>query len=140
MTTPERAALYLVIHQREWFGKPYAVFNPKDLPVEDLPVIFGFNNGGRPGWMLAQLIGQDGEPMGSHVCSDEVYMPYDLGCIEGARPDRHEGFKAKYPDGYRMEFVPEQSFKGHAGLHAAFAEHDKKHPPEATAESVAVPV
>jgi hypothetical protein len=120
MTTREAAATYLAEHQREWFGRPFAVFNPKGAPVESLPVIFGFNNGGRAGWMLAQLIAEDGEPMGSHVCSDEGYMPSDLGCLEGSRSDRHEGFQKKYPNGYRMEFVSETAFASHEGLQAAF--------------------
>jgi hypothetical protein len=43
--------------------------------------------------------------------------------LEGTRPDRHEEFKAHYPDGYRMEFVgyEEAWAKSNAGLVAAWA-------------------
>lgn len=105
-----------------------AIHNPHNKPAEELPIIFGFNNGGSPGRMIGALIAQDGEPMGSHCCSHEVYMPGDLGVLEGHRADRHETFKAKYPDGYRMEFVSHGDVMTHAGLCAAFAEHDKRYP------------
>lgn len=45
MTTPAAANYYLAQHLLEQEGKPYAVFNPHNKPVESLPVIFGFNNG-----------------------------------------------------------------------------------------------
>jgi hypothetical protein len=84
-----------------------------------LPVIYGFNNGGSPGWYLACLIAQDGTALGSHMCSDPCYMPHDLGILEGSRDDRHEGFRKHYPDGYRMEFVDGDP-RDHAGLMAAY--------------------
>lgn len=83
----------------------YAIYNPNNKPVEELPVIYGFNNGGNYGMMHAQLIAEDGTAMGSHLCSSEGYMLGDLGILEGTRPDRHEGFKKHYPDGYRMAFA-----------------------------------
>lgn len=82
-----------------------AIYNPNAEPIEALPFIFGFNNGGSPGWMHGQLIAEDGTPMGSHLCSNESFMPGDLGILEGRRLDRHEGFREHYPGGYRMEFV-----------------------------------
>lgn len=97
----------------------FAVYNPQSKPVEELPVIYGFNNGGQRDWWYAQLLSHDGYRMGSHICSDEAYMPGDLGCLEGSRKDRHEGFRKKFPDGYRMEFVPSGKMHGHAGLQAA---------------------
>lgn len=108
----------------------YATYNPNKKPVDELPVIYGFNNGGSPGWFSGQLIAEDGEPMGSHVCSCEGYMYGDLGIIEGSRPDRHDGFKEKYPDGYRMDFVPYDKVDSHSGLSAAFAKHDAKYKSE----------
>jgi len=105
MTTPEAAEKYAAEHLREWADKGYAVYNPHEKPIEELPVIYGFNNGGRPGWYAAVAISQDGTVLGQHVCSAECYMPYDLGINEGARPDRHETFQKHYPDGYRMDFV-----------------------------------
>lgn len=123
MTTPAAEAAYLAEHLREWAGKGYAVFNPRDRPLEDLPVIYGFNNGGSPGWYSGCLLADDGAGLGGHICSAEGYMPYDLGIVEGARPDRHETFKAHFPDGYRMDFVPAKDVLTHSGLEAAYQRH-----------------
>ena len=120
MTTPEAAERYLHQHLGRWHGRDYAVYNPKGKDPEDLPVIYGFNNGGRRGWYSGVLLAEDGTGLGGHICSDEGYMRHDLGILEGSRPDRHEKFRAHYPDGYRMEFVPMDEVRGHAGLDAAY--------------------
>lgn len=136
MTTREAEAAYLSDHLSRWGDKGYAVFNPKNRPADDLPVIYGFNNGGSPGWFSGVLIAEDGEELGGHICSSEGYMPHDLGIIEGSRPDRHETFRAKYPDGYRMDFIPYADAPDHDGLSAAFVKHKERyarfHPTEVT--------
>lgn len=119
MTTPERAAAYEAAHIAEHASKGWAVYNPQDRPIEELPVIYGFNNGGAPGWMHAVLLAADGTELGNHACSSEGYMPHDLGILKGTRPDRHEAFRAHYPDGYRMEFVRRAVIPAHTGLMAA---------------------
>lgn len=120
MTTPQAAAKYEAEHVAHWHGRPCAVFNPNDKPIGELPTIYGFNNGWSPGWMHAQLIAEDGTPLGSHLCSSESYMPSDLGCLEGSRPDRHEKqFQPHYPNGYRMEFVSGNEVDNHEKLMAA---------------------
>jgi hypothetical protein len=124
MTTPAAAALYLAQHNFEHEGRGNAVYNPKGLPVDELPWIYGFNNGGSRGWYSAQLISQDGHWLGSHTCSDEGYMPADLGVLEGTRQDRHEEFQKHYPDGYRMVFVPYHRVRENDGLMAAVAAAD----------------
>lgn len=106
MTTKEAAMLYEAQHVARWAGKGYVVYNPHGKPIEELPVIYGFNNGGEPGWYRAELIADDGEHMGGHLCSSEAYMRSDLGILEDSAPYRHEGFRKKYPDGYRMDFLP----------------------------------
>ena len=122
MTTKEAAARYEHEHLAMWHGRPCAVFNPQEKPCQDLPVIYGFNNGGSLGMMSAVLIAEDGTGLGSHCCSSEGYMPHDLGVLEGSRPDRHENdFQKHYPDGYRMEFVGYEGVAGHEKLQAAFA-------------------
>lgn len=126
MTTPAAANLYLAQHLLEWEGKGYAVFNPNAVPVGELPVIYGFNNGGSPGWYHGVLLADDGTGMGGHVCSSEGYMLHDLGILEGSRPDRHEGFRAHYPDGYRMDFVPSREVLSHPGLEAAYQRNQAK--------------
>ena len=105
-------------------GRRWAVYNPHNKPLADLPVIYGFNNGGSPGWYEAVLLAQDGTYLGGHVCSHEGYMEHDLGILEGTREDRHEEFRKHYPDGYRMEFVSYDDVPGHAGLNAAFQAYD----------------
>ena len=102
-----------------------AVFNPHNKPVEQLPVIYGFNNGGSPGWYSGVLLAEDGHALGGHVCSSEFYMPGDLGIIEGSRPDRHETFREHYPDGYRMEFVSAPDVMTHAGIEAAYQKNQE---------------
>lgn len=119
MTTAAAAALYEAQHVFEHNGKQVAVFNPNNKDVATLPVIYGFNNGGEPGWMDAVLISEDGVCLGGHICSSEAYMPYDLGILEGSRLDRHEEFKKHYPDGYRMEFVGFDEVPSHKGLNEA---------------------
>lgn len=126
MTTAAAEAAYLADHLREWEGRGYASFNPHGKPLGELPVIYGFNNGGTPGWFYAVLLAEDGEPLGGHVCSSEGYMRHDLGIVEGSRPDRHETFRQHYPDGYRMDFVPASEVMTHPGLEAAVQRHQQR--------------
>lgn len=120
MTTPQAEIAYLNQHLSTWGEKGYAIFNPHNKPIGDLPVIYGFNNGGSPGWYSGCLLASDGTGMGGHVCSNEGYMPHDLGIIDGSRPDRHETFRSHYPDGYRMDFIPASDVMMHPGLDAAY--------------------
>ena len=119
MTTPAAAKLYEAQHVYEMEGKQYAIYNPHNKPVGELPVIYGFNNGGSGGFMSAVLIAEDGTGLGGHCCSSEAYMYHDLGILEGTRPDRHETFQKHYPDGYRMDFVKYEDFKDHEALKKA---------------------
>ncbi len=131
MTTEAAAAQYLSEHLARCRGRGYAVHNPNSMPEAELPVIYGLNNGGAHEFLSAVAISQDGVVLGGHCCSHEGYMPSDLGMLEGSRLDRHEESYGKhYPNGYRMEFVPSGELDGHVGLKAAFAEHDRKNPPE----------
>jgi hypothetical protein len=109
-------------------GKKWAIFNPKNVPPEELPVIYGFNNGGSAGLLSATLISEDGTFLGGHACSHEGYMEHDLGILEGTRSDRHETFQKHYPDGYRMEFIGYDAAKTHPGLQAAFEKHKESKP------------
>jgi len=126
MTTPAAEALYLAQHLYEMEGKPYAIYNPENKPIESLPVIFGFNNGGSPGWFSAALIAEDGTKLGGHICSHEGYMRHDLGILEGTCPDRHEGFKKHYPNGYRMAFVSHSDVPSCEPLQRAFKLNQQK--------------
>jgi hypothetical protein len=98
-----------------------AIYNPHSKPIEELPFIYGFNNGGTPGLLHGVLLAADGTCLGGHGCSHEGYMLGDLGILEGYRPDRHERFRKHYPDGYRMAFVSYKDVEKHEGLMAAIA-------------------
>jgi len=135
MTTPAAARLYEAQHLAAWEGKGWAVYNPESRSVAELPVIYGFNNGGEPGWFSACLIAEDGTGMGGHVCSSEGYMEHDLGVLEGSRSDRHDGFQKHYPEGYRMEFVSYADVPSHAALNLAFERNKAIAPPEGEGES-----
>lgn len=120
MTTKARERLYLAQHEVEMEGRRNAVFNPHGKPLNELPIIYGFNNGGSPGWYFAVALAEGGTYLGGHVCSHEGYMLHDLGILEGTRPDQHEkDYQRHYPDGYRMEFVPVAEIASHKGLQAA---------------------
>lgn len=119
MTTEAAEAQYLAEHQSAMTGKGYALFNPHDKPIDELPVIYGFNAGGSPGWYRGFVITEDGVVLGTHICSAEGYMLHDLGILEGTREDRHENFREEYPDGYRMDFVPFAEVENHEKLKRA---------------------
>lgn len=114
------------MENKNWHGTAYAVFNPHDMPLHMLPVIYGFNNGGGGRDWHGTLIAEDGTVLGGHICSGEGFMYGDLGILEGARPDRHEHFRNHYPDGYRMDFVPHSLVPSNDGLQAAFKKNDEK--------------
>lgn len=106
MTTPAAEKLHQAQHNYEVEGKQYAIYNPHNKPLEELPLIMGFNNGGMERFLQAIAIAEDGYVLGQHCCSHECYMPHDLGILEGAAKYRHEEYYQKYyPNGYRMEFV-----------------------------------
>jgi hypothetical protein len=121
MTTPAAAAHYLAAHLHEVEGRKVVIFNPSNRPLYELPVIFGFNNGGSDHWYEAVAIAQDGVVLAGHVCSDEGYMPSDLGIIEGGCDPKHEQYREHYADGYRMEWVSTEAMEQHEGLNAAIA-------------------
>ena len=126
MTTAQAAEQYLNEHLIEWASKGFTIYNPNNKTIEELPVIYGFNNGGTPGWFSGILLAEDGTALGGHICSSEGYMPHDLGIVEGSRPDRHETFRQHYPDGYRMDFVPARDVLSHPGLSAAYRKNQEQ--------------
>lgn len=126
MTTKRAEELYLAQHLSVWGDKDYVVYNPKNKKIEELPVIYGFNNGGGHGFMSGVLLAEDGTGLGGHACSAEAYMYHDLGIVEGSRPDRHKEFRKHYPDGYKMDFVSSKNVREHEGLMAAYKLNQKK--------------
>ena len=134
MTTKAAERLYEAQHLHAMEGKGWAIFNPHNKPAWDLPVIYGFNNGGSRDFLSAVLIAEDGTALGGHACSNEGYMTHDLGILEGSRPDRHETFRKHYPDGYRMDFVGYDDAATHEGLQKAFKLNDEKQKADAQSE------
>jgi len=123
MTTPEAARSYEAEHVIGYKGRKPHVYNPLNKPLEALPIIFGFNNGGTI-FFDGMLIAEDGTRLGNHACSSEAYMLGDLGILEGYRPDRHDKqFKPHYPDGYKMEFVTHEETPSHKKLTIAIQAH-----------------
>lgn len=114
-------------HMSTWGDRGFAVFNPDSKPIEELPFIYGFNNGGSEGLLNACLLAEDGEPLGDHVCSAENYMYGDLGIIPNRRQDRHADFRRHYPGGYRMDFIPYPDLFTHRGLAAALERSKTRH-------------
>ena len=123
MTTPAAERRYLARHLSECFGDENVVYNPEGKQVDELPRIYGFNNGGSPGWYFAQLIAEDGMGLGGHICSHEGYMRSDLQITRCG--ERHECFRDHYPGGYVMEFVPRDKISGHTKLQKAFELNEK---------------
>ena len=97
-----------------------AYYNPNEVAFDELPVIYGFNNGGEKYFFQGVLIAQDGTILGSGNCTSEGAMLEYLGMNPGSRPDRHIRFQEHYPDGYRMEFIGYGEVAEHAGLQEAF--------------------
>lgn len=126
MTTKQAEEQYLNEHLEACRGRKWVVFNPLNVDVKTLPVIYGFNNGGGSGMLSAVAIAEDGKCLAGHFCSAEGYMLHDLGIIEGSREDRHtNSYKVHYPNGYRMEFVSSDAMAGHEKLHVAFKLNDE---------------
>ena len=67
MTTPLAAAIYEMEHIQRHENREIAIYNPHNKPIDELKVIFGFNNGGRKGWLHAVLLSQDGDELGGHI-------------------------------------------------------------------------
>lgn len=95
------------------------IFNPQNVEPSGLPTIYAFSNA-RGGDGEAYAMAADGTVLGSHWCSAEGYVLGDLGVIPGWRDDRHETYRKHYPNGYRMEFVPQRELKTHPGLTEAW--------------------
>ena len=125
MTTKAAEKLYLAQHKQRMDGEKWAIYNPQNKSLSELPIIYGFNNGGKPGWYSGVLLAEDGVGLGGHICSAEAYMLHDLGILEGTRPDRHDIFQKHYPEGYRMEFISISETKTHKGLDAAYQKNQK---------------
>ena len=88
------------------------------------PKIYGFLDRHHGSNWVGVAISEDGNVLGSHVSSDESWLRYDLGMVEGNRSKwRDEKFLVHYPDGYETEYVIQEYQDGHQGLQRALAKN-----------------
>ena len=91
------------------------VFNPKDLPVENLPTLYAFAIGESYDSTYGNTVGPDGELLQTWTSSNESWLRNDLGCIPGVKDRLHkEVYQKAFPDGYRLEFVSREQWKAKA--------------------------
>ena len=95
--------------------------------MSDKKQIYGFNNGGSPGWMQAIAICEDGHILAEHICSNEGFMFHDLG-IEHSKWKHDQYDKHCGPGNWEISWVPRDQIEGHEKLPRAF-ELNKALPP-----------
>lgn len=84
---------------------PLYIFNPHKKPEGELPVIYGFNNGGPTGRMNACLLAQDGSVIGSYMVAHESYIVHDLCLFGEENQGRLHACKLHYQGGFRFAYV-----------------------------------
>jgi hypothetical protein len=85
------------------------------------PKIFVFSSVKDGGDGLAYAMAQDGHVLASHWCSNELFVPQDLGDDRVKNdPQRAELYAKHYPDGYEIEFIKAADLDEHEGFQAAF--------------------
>jgi hypothetical protein len=80
------------------------------------PKIYGFVNGGSPGWYNVAAVTEDGLCVAGHLCSHPSYGQHDIGVTSNWK---HEIYRKHYPDGFDVEWVADVS--AHEGIQRAFA-------------------
>ena len=83
--------------------------------------VYVFINSHSMGNLEGLAIAEDGTVLAGHLSSSEAWVQHDL----GVRPDGWERneYAAHYPDGFEVEYVPEDRIDGHLGLQYAFQQH-----------------
>ena len=84
----------------------FHIFNPANLPIEDLPIIYAFADARDGDNVYGSAMDPHGEILQVWVSSSEEWLKSDLGCLPGLKPKLHEEvYQRHLPGGYRMEFV-----------------------------------
>ncbi len=96
------------------------------FPESGMSKIYVFSAAPDGGESVCYALAEDGTCLGSHYCSDENYALIDLGVQGGHRRDRHETYRAHYPDGYEMEFIHASDLDSHEGFNVAFERNKAK--------------
>jgi hypothetical protein len=89
----------------------------------DKPLIFAWLNGGSSEWYRCMSMSEDGEVLAGHVCSHENFAPHDLGVTSNWK---HEEYIKKYPDGFRITYVPYAEVKNYAPIQEAFKRNKER--------------
>lgn len=86
--------------------------------MSTLPKIYCFINGGAA-WFLhvVAVAADDGTLVASHISSHEAWAQHDIGVTSEWK---HDAYKARYPDGYEIEWVPRFLVGTHPGIAAAW--------------------
>lgn len=97
----------------------------------DLPTIYVFCNQCTPtDWHPMVAITEEGEGIAGHVCSSHGWVAHDMGFTSDWH---HDSYDKVYPDGWRLEWVPdpdkhpgclEAIAKAHLGRHPGIAVGD----------------
>lgn len=74
------------------------------------------NSGAGTDWQEVMAMAEDGTFLANHVSSNKGFAMHDIGLTSDWKHDR---YKAKYPDGYELEWIDDA--KSHPGLMAAYA-------------------
>ena len=82
------------------------------------PKIYGFVNGGSPGWFIVESISEDGMFLAQHVCSHPGYGPHDIGVTSDWK---HDTYAKYYPDGFEVVWI--EDAKTDPAIKAAYAKH-----------------
>jgi hypothetical protein len=85
--------------------------------TNDKPKIYGFVNGGSPGWYSVEAISEDGVFLASHCCSHPSYGPHDIGVESDWK---HETYRKYYPDGFEVIWCNDAKDER---IKAAYAKH-----------------
>ena len=81
------------------------------------PKIYAFSAcGGGDGSAVA--LAEDGTCVGAHWCSNEGWIPHDLGVTSDWH---HEDYEAHYPQGFEVIFVAHDDIDGHPALQKVIA-------------------
>lgn len=79
-----------------------AMTNPTSTPLPKVYIFVDQDDLWGTGNVGAMALAEDRTIFGTHVCSDESWIAYDL--VE--RPDREAAIRAHYPDGCTLVYAP----------------------------------
>lgn len=82
------------------------------------PKIFCFINSGSPGWYNVVAMSEDGDCLAGHTSSSDSWAMHDIGINSDWK---HDLYKAKYPEGYELVWLPSQELESNVEFNNAIA-------------------